>query len=217
MITTLNYIDVDTLQDTQVSQQPFPHTVIKNFIHPSKLKEVCDAFPELSDGGSFNCNEDNTRGALAHFINELHSDEMRNWLEERFDIDLQDKPIMATLRGLSRAKDGRIHTDSKDKIITLLIYLNPDWNESEGGNLRVLRSENIDDYADEVKPEAGTCLIFKVTDNCWHGYKPFVGSRRQIMFNFLVSDTALKKHKSSHGLSAFMKKLSRVIGGHSRH
>jgi SM-20-related protein len=205
--TTLEYIDTDTLDKTEVKQAPYPHAVIKNMIHKDKLDAVCNAFPELTDGGSFNCNDENTQGALAEFINELHSDEMRTWLENNFDIDLEGKPIMSTLRGLSRAKDGRIHTDSKDKVITLLIYLTQDWDNDDGGNLRVLRSDNIDDYADEVRPEAGTCLIFKVTDDCWHGYKPFVGTRRQIMFNFLVSDAALKKHKSSHGLSAFMKKL----------
>ncbi len=207
MITTLNYIDIDALERSTVKQTPYPHTVIRNLIREDKLKAVCDAFPDLTDGGVFNCNEDNTTDALAAFIHELHAGEMRQWLEEHFQVDLTDKPVMATLRGLSRAKDGRIHTDSKDKIITLLIYLNPDWHQSEGGSLRILRSDNIDDYADEVQPEAGTCVIFKVTDNCWHGYKPFIGTRRQIMFNFLVSDTALKRHKSSHRLSAFVKKI----------
>lgn len=210
MIKTLDYINTDALDSAVIKHDPFPHTVIKNLIAADKLDAVCQAFPELIDGGVFNCNDENTQDALASFINELHDDTMREWLSTHFDVDLKDKPIMATLRGLSRAKDGRIHTDSTDKIITVLVYLNKDWN-NDTGNLRVLRSNNIDDYADEVTPEAGTCLIFKVTDNCWHGYKPFVGERRQIMFNFLVSDNALKKHKSSHGLSAFMKKLKKAF------
>lgn len=212
MLKTLDYINTHSLDDATIEQTPFPHTVIRNLIQADKLKAVCDAFPELSDGGVFNCNDDNTTDALAAFIRELHSDKMRHWLEEKFDVDLQGKPIMATLRGLSRTKDGRIHTDSKDKVLTLLIYLNPDWDHTEGGNLRILRSNNIEDYSEEVPPKAGTCLIFKVTDNCWHGYKPYVGPRRQIMFNFLVSDNALKKHKSSHGLSAFIKKIKAKFG-----
>ena len=206
MIKTLDYINTDALDTAIINKDPFPHTVIKNLINADKLAAVCDAFPELSDGGVFNCNDTNTQDALASFINELHDEQMREWFSEKFDVNLKDKPIMATLRGLSRAKDGRIHTDNTDKIITVLVYLNQDWDH-DTGNLRVLRSNNIEDYADEVKPEAGSCLIFKVTDNCWHGYKPFIGKRRQIMFNFLVSDNALKKHKSSHGLSAFMKKI----------
>lgn len=211
MIKTLNYINTNSLANTTIEQHPYPHAVIKNLIASDKLQAVCDAFPELSDGGVFNCNDTNTKDALAEFIRELHSDNMRDWLEQKFDVDLKGKPIMATLRGLSRAKDGRIHTDSKDKILTLLVYLNPDWNNKDGGNLRVLRSDNIEDYTDEVAPQAGTCLIFKVTDNCWHGYKPYIGPRRQIMFNFLVSDNALKKHKSSHGLSAFVKKMKALF------
>lgn len=210
MIKTLTYIDTHALESSVIRNDPFPYTVIKNLINTDKLAAVCEAFPKLTDGGVFNCNDTNTQDALASFINELHDEQMREWLSMKFNVNLKDKPIMATLRGLSRTKDGRIHTDSKDKIITILVYLNQGWKHTTG-NLRVLRSENIDDYVEEVIPEAGTCLIFKVTDNCWHGYKPFVGNRRQIMFNFLVSDNALKKHKSSHGLSAFMKKLKKAL------
>lgn len=202
----MNYIDPNALDQTTIQQSPFPHCVIKNFIKADKLQTVCDSFPHLIDGGIFNCNDENTQGPLAELIQELQQPTMRNWMANHFGVDLDNKPVMTTLRGYSREKDGRIHTDSKDKIVTVLIYLNPNW-EAKGGKLRLLRSNNIDDYANEVTPEAGTCIIFKVTDNCWHGYLPYIGPRRQIMFNFLVSEQALKRHRSNHGLSAFMKKL----------
>ncbi len=206
----LNYVNIEALEKAQIHSSPYPYTVIHNMIQPDQLAAVCDAFPQLSDGGVFNCNDSNTHDALAEFIRELHAPQMRDLLAKKFEVNLKDKPIMATLRGLSRSKDGRIHTDSSDKIITLLIYLNPDWQQ-DTGNLRILRSDNIDDYADEVSAKAGTCLIFKVTDNCWHGYKPYIGQRRQIMFNFLVSDTALKRHKSNHRLSAWFKSIKAKI------
>jgi len=59
---------------------------------------------------------------------------------------------MITVRGhCSKEKDGKIHTDSKTKIITVLLYMNPTW-ETVGGQLRLLKSPNdIDDMILEVR------------------------------------------------------------------
>ena len=70
---------------------------------------------------------------------------------------------MITVRGRSDGKDGRIHTDSATKIITLLLYLNPSWEAA--GRLRLLRGpDDLDDYAAEVPPLAGTMLAFRRSD-----------------------------------------------------
>lgn len=204
------YINSTALDSTEINQAPFPHAVIKNFIRPDKLEGICRDFPNLDAGGIFNCNEGNTTGELAQFIQELKGGPLQQWLSTQFGLDLHELPTMTTLRGHSRKKDGRVHTDSKDKIITVLIYLNPTWN-ADTGKLRLLRSNNIEDVYEEVTPSAGTCVIFKVTDNCWHGYKSFVGSRRSIMFNYLVSQQAAKRHKSNHWLSAKLKKLKKSL------
>ena len=45
---------------------------------------------------------------------------------------------MVTARGVSAARDGQIHTDSRTKLITVLIYMNNAW-EAKTGRLRLLR------------------------------------------------------------------------------
>ena len=42
---------------------------------------------------------------------------------------------MITVRGCCSEKDGKIHTDSKTKIISLLIYLNSSWGNTGGRNI----------------------------------------------------------------------------------
>ena len=60
---------------------------------------------------------------------------------------------------------GVIHTDSKDKIITVLLYLNRDWPHTTG-RLRLLRNgQSLDDYAVEIPPDNGTLLVFKRSNN----------------------------------------------------
>jgi len=61
---------------------------------------------------------------------------------------------MITVRGHAQSKDGRIHTDTKDKVATCLLYLNGAWDEG-GGRLRVLRSgHDLEDYIAEVSRQA---------------------------------------------------------------
>ena len=115
---------------------------------------------------------------------------------------------MYSLRAYTRAKDGQIHTDSKDKIITVLLYLNENWQQT-GGRLRVLNNgRDVEDFAAEVPPDNGTLLIFKRSDTSWHGHHPFDGPRRSLQMNWMTSDGSKGFHAIRHKLSAMVKKLS---------
>jgi len=110
------------------------------------------------------------------------------------------------LRGFSRAKDGKIHTDSQSKIVTVLLYLNKNWDNSIG-NLRLLKKNNdLEDYIQEISSEYGNLVAFKVTDNCWHGFMPFEGKRLSIQLNYIYPKS-LNTHKIRHKLSSSFKKL----------
>ena len=50
----------------------------------------------------------------------------RETFEEKFELDLTGRPTITTVRGRCDPGDGKIHTDSKTKIITVLIYMNPE-------------------------------------------------------------------------------------------
>ena len=88
--------------------------------------------------------------------------------------------------------DGQLHTDSKDKLITVLLYLNPEWNV-KGGYLRLLGSKNVDDYIAEVPPSIGSMVIFKRCDHSWHGFPPFEGRRMSLQMNWVKSDSYRRK------------------------
>ena len=51
----------------------------------------------------------------------------------------------------------------EDKMVTVLLYLNPAW-EDQGGRLRLLRQpDDINNFQTEVLPDEGTLLAFKCT------------------------------------------------------
>lgn len=200
-----NILNLQAVTAARTQSQPYPHFIVDRSVNQEFVDEVLRDFPEITAGGSFALSEVAPGPQFNALLEELNNSDFREIISAKLDIDLRNRPMVITLRGISRARDGRIHTDSKSKMATILIYFNPAW-EAETGKLRILRSENMDDYVAEVAPDAGTMIAFKVTDNCWHGYPSFEGSRQSIQINFVADDRAANKHGRRHGWTAKLKK-----------
>ena len=202
----MQLLDKNQLNLAKVDNNFFPYFHVKNalssFLNSSDL--VKD-FPDIDSGGSFP--SDNLKeGDIKKLVEELEGDEFKAILENKLGVDLKDAEVITTLRGFSRFKDGKIHTDSQSKIVTVLLYLNKNW-DNEIGNLRLLKKNNdLDNYIQEISSEYGNLVAFKVTDNCWHGFMPFEGKRLSIQLNYIYPKS-LNMHKIRHKLSASFKKL----------
>ena len=202
----MQLLDKNQLNLAKVDNNFFPffhvENALSNFLNSSDL--IKD-FPDIDSGGSFP--SDNLKeGDIKKLVEELEGDEFKAILENKLGVNLKDAEVITTLRGFSRFKDGKIHTDSQSKIVTVLLYLNKDW-DNEIGNLRLLKKNNdLDNYIQEISPEYGNLVAFKVTDNCWHGFMPFEGKRLSIQLNY-VYPKSLNMHKIRHKLSASFKKL----------
>lgn len=203
----MSAIDFGALQATPLGREPFDHLVVPGFIRAAALHDVIADFPKLDLPGSFPMSELSFGAAFAALIEELSAARLRLALQEKFDLDLAARPLMCTVRGRCRPDDGRIHTDSASKILTVLIYLQPAW-DAEGGRLRLLRSaHDIEDYAAEISPQAGTMLTFRCTETAWHGHKPFEGQRRSIQLNWVTSRAVAWREQWRHRISARTKTL----------
>ena len=167
--------------------------------------ELLRDFPSINAGGSFPTKK-LSQGPLKNLIEELEGAEFKSIIEDKFDINLKNAEVITTLRGFSRSKDGQIHTDSKSKIVTVLIYLNPDWNHQKG-NLRLLKdNNNLDNYIKEIPSEIGNLVAFKVTANCWHGFKAYEGKRLSIQLNY-VNPQSASSHRFRHTISSKIKQI----------
>jgi hypothetical protein len=200
-------LDLARFAATDLRHDPFDHMMVPGFVRPEAGAAIEAAFPRIDRGGSFPASVLDCDPGFTAFLEELQGPAVTRAFEEKFSIDLSGRPTMVTLRGQSRAKDGRIHTDSHTKLITALIYLNDSW-DAEGGRLRLLRGpDDITDYAIEVTPERGTLLAFRCTDNAYHGHTPFVGRRLSIQLNWLTDEGVLKRELARHSVSAWSKRL----------
>ena len=81
----------------------------------------------------------------------------------------------------------------------------PYWYER--GKLRVLRSDDRDDFAFEYAPEYGKMLMFRVCDHSWHGFLPQKGKRASLQLCYVDSDWYVKREYWRHSLSAYAKSV----------
>jgi hypothetical protein len=201
------FIDLDAFRCAPLVPEPFPHLVLPEFV-PAAVRAALSAdFPRIDRPGSFPTGELHFGAVFRRFLQALEGPEMRAAFAEKFGIDLTGRPTVVTVRGQARAADGRIHTDTKSKLITVLIYMNDSW-EAKGGRLRLLRSpDNLDDVVAEVPPAAGTLLAFRVTPHSWHGHESITGPRRVLQLNWVESEAVARRERVRHGVSARLKRL----------
>ncbi len=209
----LSMLNLERFRNTPLTREPFEFLIVPEFVKADARLAIEKDYPEVERPGSFPLREVTYGPAFAKLVEEMRSDEFRKAFEEKFNVDLTNRPDMMTVRGRCSEKDGKIHTDSETKIITILIYMNSAW-ESSGGQLRLLRSgDNLDDVLLEVPPTEGTLLAFRRSNNSWHGHKPFSGPRRVIQFNWVTSEAVVRREQNRHRLSAWMKKLRGAFAG----
>ena len=203
----MSAIDLDAFRATRLEREPYDHLVVSGFLRPGAVRTIGADFPEISKAGSYPLSELKFGPAFAALIEEMRTPEMESAVAEKFDIDLAGRPIMVTVRGQCRAKDGRIHTDTEDKLITVLVYFNNDWQNLDG-RLRILRSsDNIEDYASEIPPQAGTLLAFRRSDRSFHGHTSFKGVRRVVQLNWVKDSRVVRRERIRHRYSAKFKRF----------
>ena len=209
----LSMLDLERFRTTPLSREPFEFLVVPEFVRVEARAAIDKDYPEVGRPGSFPLREVTYGAGFAKLIEEMRSEDFRKAFEEKFNIDLTNRPDMITVRGRCSDKDGKIHTDSETKIITILIYMNSAW-ESPAGQLRLLRSgTNLEDIILEVPPTEGTLLAFRRSNNSWHGHKPFSGPRRVIQFNWVTSEAVVRREQNRHRFSAWLKKLRGALSG----
>jgi len=201
-------LDLDRLQASPLRRDPFDFVVVDNFIQGEHLPALLADFPEVRRHGSFPLGALSFGAAFAGLAAELEGYELREVIERKFAIDLAGRPTMITVRGKSDGRDGRIHTDSETKLITLLLYMNPVW-EVEAGRLRLLRrADDLTDCAAEIAPLAGTMVAFRRGAASFHGHQPHRGERRVLQLNWVTDSGVVRRELGRHAWSARLKALN---------
>ena len=204
----LSVLDLDRLYAAPLERDPFDFVVVEDFIRRDALAALDADFPAIRGSGSYPVESLECGPAFRDLVAVLSGPELAGAIGEKFALDLSGRPTLVTIRGASDGKDGRIHTDSATKIITLLLYMNPVWDRAEG-RLRLLRGpDDLDDWVREVAPLAGTMLAFRRSERSFHGHRPHIGPRRSLQLNWVTDQNVVRRELSRHRWSARLKALN---------
>ena len=202
-------MDFDALRRADTKREPYSYFIAEGALSEEESAGVREAYPDINKPGYLPLSKLEGSEAFNRLIEDLQSEELAQVLTEKFGVDFTDKPRMITVRRLSQKSDGPIHNDSKSKILTMLTYLNAEWDGTGAGCIRVLNGpEDFEDFTEEVPPLAGHVFAFLRDDNSWHGHLPFEGERFVIQTTFLTSQEELDRKENRGGLQYFLKKLN---------
>ena len=204
----MSLLDYEALQRTDLHTEPYEWLIVPDFVKAEAFDAIIEDYPRVPGPGSHPPSGLDIHGRFADLMDELDGPRFREMIEDKFGIDLTGNPTMYTVRGFCRKTDGKIHTDSETKVITVLLYMNQRWEE-DGGRLRVLKNgTDLKDYVAEVPPHGGTLLVFKRSANSWHGHEPYEGQRRAVQMNWVTGPDVVAYEQRRHRLSTTLKKLN---------
>ena len=196
--------------DTQVHDAPFAFLIAREQLPADAAAELARDFPRYPNAGFFPHETGDCGPSVNRLIADLTAPAFAAAIGRRLGIaDLGDKPHLVTICRSLNKRHGTIHTDSRSKIVTALVYLNESWPAISEGCLRFLnRIDDIDDLVvPEVRPLYGHLVAFRRADNSFHGHLPHEGERRVIQVAWLTSEEE-KLRKTQRGrLSRLFKKL----------
>ena len=195
---------------TRVAREPFAFVIAHDQLPRSAQRQLAEDFPRYGSAGFFPYDSEDCGPSINRLVGEITARPFADALGERLGIpNLGSYPTLVTICRALNKRHGTIHTDSRSKVATALLYFNESWPDTSDGCFRFLnRVDDIDDLAaPEIKPLYGELAAFKRADNSFHGHLPYEGERRVIQVAWLTSEEE-KARKTQRGrLSRLFKKI----------
>jgi hypothetical protein len=199
-----------------VADAPFPLLIARDVLDRTAEDALAEDFPRYRGAGFFPHAEADCGPAINALVKELTAAGFADRVGDLLGIArLSQYPVLVTICRALNLRHGTIHTDSRSKVASALVYLNPQWTRSHAGCLRFLASGNDIEalVAPEIEPLFGTLTAFRRTDNSFHGHLPYEGERRVIQIAWLVDAAAVGRKTRRGRFSRAVKWLSGRVDG----
>src|SRR5258706_12399633 len=154
-------VDLEALRAAPVARSPFPYLVVPGFVRLNALDAISADFPAIAHHGSFPLQSLRYGPAFARFIADLETPEMTRVVGGKLGLDLTSSPTMVTVRGQSREAAGKIHTASRTKHVTALIFMNESGESPRGRSPPVRSATALTHINAEGRPSCSTRLSLR--------------------------------------------------------
>jgi hypothetical protein len=196
--------------------EPFDFIVVPDLLPAASAPALLPDYPHFNEAGFFPYTPQQCGPRFNALVAALTAPAFADALGAQVNIErLSQYPTLVTLCGRMNKRHGTIHTDSRSKVATALLYLNTEWPDTSDGCLRFLaNARDIDAMVvPEVRPLFGTLAMFKRADNSFHGHLPCEGERKVLQIAWVVSEEA-KARKTRRG--RFSRLMKQLFGGLDR-
>ncbi|HEY2346325.1 MAG TPA: 2OG-Fe(II) oxygenase [Xanthomonadaceae bacterium] len=195
---------------TSVRHEPFSFLVAADMLRPDARERLQNDFPRYPEAGFFPHKAGDCGPSVNQLVGEITSPAFADSLGEKLGVPSMSKlPALVTLCSRLNRRHGTIHTDSRSKVLTALVYLNSDWPHGSPGCLRFLgRIDDIESLvAPELAPVYGNLAAFKRADNSFHGHLPHEGERMVVQVAWLTSEDELRRKQKRGRVTHWFKRL----------
>lgn len=201
-------IDEEAVKAAILNRDPYDYSYVDQAIPLAERQAALADAPDIPDRGSYALGSLKFGPKFADCMDDLKSVRFRKLVEQKFDMDLSNRPPCIVMMGNTTGNynEGYAHPDSRHKIVTVILGFSAEWPH-ERGRLRVLRSNDRDDYAFEFAPEIGKMLMFRVCKHSWHGFLPQKGRRMSVQLCYVDSDWYVAREYARHRISAAAKRI----------
>ncbi len=182
--------EIDDLPASFASSSPVRHVVIDNFLDDTYAHEFYNDLPDLAampksrdymfsdkrELSTLDRHSDVSRQLHEVFMSQQFAD-LASHLVGR-DVSIDPEYVGGGFHAgdtgsfLDLHVDFNVHPKHEDWLreLNILLYLNPDWEPSWGGEL--LLTDRPENPALTVEPKFNRLVIMECTDSSFHGYKP---------------------------------------------
>lgn len=205
----LDLTRLDTAE-TRHARAPFAYVVAWQLLGLADQAVLLEDFPRYRGAGFFPYLADDCGPAVQALVEELRSPAFAQAVGQGLGLEgLDRQPALVTLCRSVNLRHGTLHTDSRSKLATALLYLNPGWEHGSAGCLRLLaRGDDIQALlAPEIPPLYGTLVAFARNERSWHGHLPFEGWRPAVQIAWLASQADLERKTRRGALARWLKPL----------
>ena len=196
--------------DVRESREPFAYLIATDTVDEDAHSALREGFPAARQAGFIPHEAADCGAQLNQLIAEITAPAFANALGERLGIaQMSNLPVLVTICTRLNKRHGTIHTDSRSKIASALLYLNEDWVPGSAGSLRLLANDrDIESLlTPEIPPVYGTMVAFRRSEKSFHGHLPFEGERRVIQFAWLADRDALARKTQRGHMQRLFKRV----------
>lgn len=199
MTCNMNTAKVIDLSDAKVEQHPFPHFCAKSVFSPELernlyhwLENVLDwelTRTDFYEQYEFSLLHLPLPSKLGCLIEDKLIDTIRKQLEESFNIRLLELSGV-TVHKITDGQRIGVHNDfiGKEESHRLLVQINANWREENGGYLLLFNSSNAEDVSTIIRPVSNSAFGFEISSQSNHAVSTVYNfSRYTLVYTFKQS------------------------------